>query len=90
MASLEWLGAGGGNRTRMEQAPLDFESSASTNFTTPAKWLFFNETIYEIIETLSRSLVEASIRLGNAAFLQNITFGFLTGFITWTKLGVGT
>ena len=29
--------AGGGNRTRMEQAPLDFESSASTSFTTPAK-----------------------------------------------------
>ena len=28
--------AGGGNRTRMGQAPLDFESSASTNFTTPA------------------------------------------------------
>jgi hypothetical protein len=30
------FGAGGGNRTRMEQAPLDFESSASTYFTTPA------------------------------------------------------
>ena len=31
-----YTNAGGRNRTDMEQAPLDFESSASTNFTTPA------------------------------------------------------
>ena len=29
-------GAGGGNRTLMGQAPRDFESRASTSFTTPA------------------------------------------------------
>jgi hypothetical protein len=34
--TIPQFGAGGGNRTRMEQAPLDFESSASTSFTTPA------------------------------------------------------
>jgi hypothetical protein len=28
----------------MEQAPLDFESSASTNFTTPASLLIFRRT----------------------------------------------
>ena len=34
-------GAGGGIRTHMEQnAPLDFESSASTNFATPARYFF--------------------------------------------------
>ena len=31
------IGAGGGNRTRTEQAPGDFESPAYTNFTTPAR-----------------------------------------------------
>ena len=32
-------GAGGGIRTHMERnVPLDFESSASTNFATPALW----------------------------------------------------
>ncbi len=30
------IGAGGRNRTDMELPPLDFESSASTSFTTPA------------------------------------------------------
>ena len=41
---LDEFGAGGGSRTRMEQAPGDFESPASTNFTTPARqlrYLFF-------------------------------------------------
>jgi hypothetical protein len=37
-------GAGGGNRTRMEQAPLDFESSASTSFTTPAIRSFISKS----------------------------------------------
>jgi hypothetical protein len=32
----EIWGAGGGNRTLMGQAPRDFESRASTSFTTPA------------------------------------------------------
>ena len=34
-------GAGGRNRTDMDLHPLDFESSASTNFTTPAhvEWI---------------------------------------------------
>jgi hypothetical protein len=31
-------GAGGRNRTDMSLRSLDFESSASTNFTTPALW----------------------------------------------------
>ena len=31
------FGAGGGNRTRMGLRPEDFESSASTSFTTPAR-----------------------------------------------------
>ena len=31
------LGAGGRNRTDMGSPPLDFESSASTSFTTPAQ-----------------------------------------------------
>ena len=31
------IGAGGRNRTDMELPPEDFESSASTNFTTPAR-----------------------------------------------------
>lgn len=31
------IGAEGGNRTHMTSRPLDFESSASTNFTTSAK-----------------------------------------------------
>ncbi len=35
--SLIFFGAGGGNRTRMGLRPEDFESSASTCFTTPAK-----------------------------------------------------
>ncbi len=30
-------GAGGETRTRMGESPEDFESSASTNFTTPAQ-----------------------------------------------------
>jgi hypothetical protein len=30
-------GAGGGNRTHMTRRPGDFESPASTNFTTPAR-----------------------------------------------------
>ena len=34
--ALFFTGAGGRSRTDMEQAPLDFESSASTSFTTPA------------------------------------------------------
>ena len=34
-----WFGAGGRSRTDMELPPRDFESRASTNFTTPAlKW----------------------------------------------------
>ena len=33
---LEINGAGGRNRTDMDIHPLDFESSASTSFTTPA------------------------------------------------------
>ena len=37
--ALFFTGAGGRNRTDTEQAPLDFESSASTSFTTPAKGL---------------------------------------------------
>jgi hypothetical protein len=32
-----FIGAGGRNRTDMELPPEDFESSASTNFTTPAR-----------------------------------------------------
>jgi hypothetical protein len=35
-ADRKRIGAGGGNRTLMEQAPRDFESRASTSFTTPA------------------------------------------------------
>ncbi len=31
------LSAGGGNRTPMDRSPVDFESTASTNFTTSAK-----------------------------------------------------
>ena len=34
-------GAGGRNRTDMELPPRDFESRASTSFTTPAILLFF-------------------------------------------------
>jgi hypothetical protein len=34
--SLKKNGAGGRNRTDMELPPEDFESSASTSFTTPA------------------------------------------------------
>lgn len=34
---LGWLSAGGGNRTPMDRSPVDFESTASTNFTTSAK-----------------------------------------------------
>ena len=33
------IGAGGRSRTDMSISPLDFESSASTSFTTPA-WIF--------------------------------------------------
>ena len=32
-------GAGGGSRTHMRFPPLDFESSASANFTTPARYM---------------------------------------------------
>jgi hypothetical protein len=32
------LGAGGRTRTDMSVTSLDFESSAYTNFATPAKW----------------------------------------------------
>ncbi len=35
------FGAGGENRTRMSISPEDFESSASTNFTTPALRCFY-------------------------------------------------
>jgi hypothetical protein len=35
--SLVLLGAGGRTRTGMDLRPEDFESSASTNFTTPAR-----------------------------------------------------
>ena len=34
---LFFIGAGGRNRTDMELPPEDFESSASTSFTTPAR-----------------------------------------------------
>ena len=34
---LDAAGAGGRNRTDTRLPPLDFESSASTSFTTPAK-----------------------------------------------------
>jgi hypothetical protein len=34
---VNFPGAGGENRTRMSLRPLDFESSASTCFTTPAE-----------------------------------------------------
>ncbi len=37
-AALYIHGAGGRNRTDMGLLPLDFESSASTSFTTPAFW----------------------------------------------------
>jgi hypothetical protein len=35
-------GAGGRSRTDMELPPLDFESSASTSFTTPARWAYYS------------------------------------------------
>jgi hypothetical protein len=35
---LKFVGAGGRNRTDMSLRSLDFESSASTNFTTPARF----------------------------------------------------
>jgi hypothetical protein len=35
---LKFAGAGGRNRTDMSLRSLDFESSASTNFTTPARF----------------------------------------------------
>ncbi len=34
---FERVCAGGGNRTPMDRSPADFESAASTNFTTSAK-----------------------------------------------------
>jgi hypothetical protein len=37
-------GAGGRNRTDMELPPRDFESRASTSFTTPAICLFLTAT----------------------------------------------
>ena len=43
--SLKNNGAGGRNRTDMGLLPRDFESRASTNFTTPAliwSWIFLN------------------------------------------------
>ena len=43
-------GAGGGNRTRMGQSPLDFESSASTSFTTPAIGAFIGD-LPEVVNT---------------------------------------
>ena len=36
MQTLDFIGTGGRNRTDMGLTPLDFESSASTSFTTPA------------------------------------------------------
>ena len=48
-------GAGGENRTRMELPPEDFESSASTNFTTPAQLSFY---IYIFIFFLSTTLIK--------------------------------
>ncbi len=38
LKTLVVYGAGGRNRTDMELPPRDFESRASTSFTTPAKW----------------------------------------------------
>ncbi len=64
--SLEALGissgAGGRNRTDTEQAPLDFESSASTSFTTPAEELscfYIDHDRYcqEEIKTQSRQTI---------------------------------
>jgi hypothetical protein len=57
--SCHFKSAGGGNRTRMEQAPLDFESSASTCFTTPAVEVFISD-LREVVNKIRTHLKNAS------------------------------
>ncbi len=54
-----FIGAGGRNRTDMELPPEDFESSASTNFTTPARNR--NYTNLPVLSSEKAFLVRASL-----------------------------
>ena len=80
--------AGGGNRTRMEQAPLDFESSASTYFTTPAKPIQYKKicpnvknkvwgiplTFLDEFSILDRSVIKLRQRPQKVEFLPSVCF----------------
>jgi hypothetical protein len=55
--------AGGGNRTRMIRRSLDFESSASTNFTTPASIGLYIRNLMKLSAKVKTQFAEAEIAL---------------------------
>ena len=63
------IGAGGRNRTGMVLLPEDFESSASTNFTTPARQWFPTGGFAEASET-------TETKLGRQASQYQVGFRF--------------
>lgn len=65
-------GAGGGNRTPMMLPSLDFESSASTSFTTPANWD-------------GRFLCKSGLPVKNKSKIDH--FCFLTGHTVYGREG---
>ena len=80
-------GAGGRNRTDMELPPRDFESRASTSFTTPANFYFLPQQLFRCQPVIFsyRGFPHASNRTIHLEGVHDSSGGFRYIFCSFTK-----
>ena len=86
---IEKYGAGGENRTLMGQSPRDFESRASTNFTTPAhNHIFTKEYIlYPITSKFQMKKTKVHMK-SFLDFFCHLSFGICNSHLTSAKVQI--